>query len=108
MIATPIVWAIIGALAGAAGNPIAKVMFMIAMLIHYGALLIILTQDGALGDWDGAAKFPQDLTLGICAYIAGQIFFWTLYTAAWLTGPHTHGHNVVVVDATGNVHSTAV
>jgi len=84
-VGTPILWALLGTLAGSAHHTWARVAFIFGMLIHYGAAVLVLTQGGYFGDLDHVLKYPDSMLLALGAYLIGQIALWTLYTVSWLT-----------------------
>jgi hypothetical protein len=85
LLAIPIIWSVMGALAGLAGNRVCRALFGAAMLAHYAALPVVLGHGSNFGDWSYLEKVGGLTPIAFGVYAIGQAVLWGLFLLAlWL------------------------
>lgn len=82
----PLIWGIAGGLASASTRLVPRIEFRVLMLLHYGAMPLILSDPNHFGDWDHArrALTTRGVLLWAVLYAAGQFLLWWTHVRAGL------------------------
>lgn len=77
--ATPLFWAVIGFLMPLVRYTPSRIAFVVLMLVHYAAAVIILTDPDHFGDWSYLPRVGTLIFMGFGVYAAMQIFAWWMF-----------------------------
>lgn len=78
LIVPPIFWAAVGAVLGGVQHRRPRIIFLVMILAHYGAIPIRLIFH-EIGEWEYAARVAAVLVPGVALYAAGQVAIWIAF-----------------------------